>query len=119
MLVEEGVMRIHDEERRLLAKIHRSPSRLYVLDVDIARPVCFAAHATEDTWLWHAHFGHINFGALRKMGREGGPRRPSLRRLPHRQAPTDTVPAAHALTFNQGAAAATWGPLRTHHATNT
>ena len=53
VLVEGGVMRIRDEEHRLLAKVHSSPSRLYVLDIDIARPVCFAAHATEDTWLWH------------------------------------------------------------------
>lgn len=71
VLVDEGVMRIRDEERRLLAKVPRSPSRLYILDVDIARPVCLAAHAKEDAWLWHARFGHVNFGALRKMGREG------------------------------------------------
>lgn len=54
MLIEEGVMQIHDEERRLLAKVHRIPSRLYVLDVDIAQPVCFAVHAKEGAWLWHA-----------------------------------------------------------------
>lgn len=24
----------------------------------------------EDAWLWHTHFGHDYFGALRKMGRE-------------------------------------------------
>jgi transposase InsO family protein len=70
VLVKGGVMWIRDEEQRLLAKVHRSPSRLYVLDVNIARPVCLAAHATEDAWLWHARFGHVNFGALRKMGRE-------------------------------------------------
>jgi len=70
VLVEEGVMRIHDEERRLLAKVHRSPSRLYMLDVEIAQSVCLAAHTTEDAWLLHARFGHINFSALRKMGRE-------------------------------------------------
>ncbi|XP_072147529.1 uncharacterized protein [Setaria viridis] len=70
VLVDKGVMRIRDEERRLLAKVPRSPSQLYILDVDIARPVCLAAHAKEDAWLWHARFGHVNFGALRKMGRE-------------------------------------------------
>ena len=57
VLVKGGVMRICDEERRLLTKVHRSPSRLYMLDVNIARPVCFAAHATEDAWLWHADSG--------------------------------------------------------------
>lgn len=36
VLVEDGVMRIRGEERRLLAKIHRSPSRLYVLDINLA-----------------------------------------------------------------------------------
>jgi transposase InsO family protein len=69
--IEDGVMRVHDEDRRLLAKIHRSAGRLYVLDINLARPVCLAAHAGEDAWRWHARFGHINFGALRKMAREG------------------------------------------------
>jgi hypothetical protein len=70
VLVEDGVMRIRDENRRLLAKICRSPSRLYTLDINIARPVCLSAHANEDAWLWHSRFGHVNFTALRKMGRD-------------------------------------------------
>jgi transposase InsO family protein len=41
-----------------------------VLDIAIAWPVCLAACAWEDAWRWHARFGHINFRALRKMGRE-------------------------------------------------
>jgi hypothetical protein len=40
--IEHGVMRIQDERRRLLAKIHRSPNRLYVLSANLARPVCLA-----------------------------------------------------------------------------
>jgi hypothetical protein len=39
ILVEDGVMRVREEERRLLAKVNRNASRLYVLDVDIALPV--------------------------------------------------------------------------------
>ena len=70
VLVEDGVMRIRDEERRLLAKIPRSPGRLYVLDVTIARPVCLAARIDDDAWTWHSRFGHIHFAALRKMARE-------------------------------------------------
>ena len=71
ILIKAGVMRIRDEHHRLLAKIRRGPGRLYVLDLTIARPICLAAHAGEDAWRWHARFGHTNFGALRKMGREG------------------------------------------------
>ena len=70
MLVEDGVMHIRDEDRRLLAKILCNPGRLYVLDVTIARPVCLAERTNDDSWTWHARFGHINFTALRKMARE-------------------------------------------------
>jgi transposase InsO family protein len=68
--IEDGVMRIRDELRRLMAKIRRSAGWLYVLDLTIARPVCLAVCAREDVWRWHARFGHINFEDLRKMGRE-------------------------------------------------
>ena len=51
VLVEGGVMRVRDEERRLLAKIHRNPGRLYVLDVNIAQPVCLAARGEEEAWV--------------------------------------------------------------------
>jgi len=70
VLVEDGVMRVRDEDRRLLAKILRSPGWLYNLDVTIARPVCLAARTDDDAWRWHQRFGHIHFAALRKMGSE-------------------------------------------------
>ena len=70
VLVEDGLMRIRDEERRLLAKIPRSPGRSYVLNVNIARPVCLAARADDAAWTWHARFSHANFTALRKMARQ-------------------------------------------------
>jgi hypothetical protein len=70
VLVEHGVMRVRDEEGRLLAKIPRSPGRMYNLDVTIARPVCLAARTDDDAWRWHQRFGHIHFAALRKTGRE-------------------------------------------------
>jgi hypothetical protein len=70
VLVEEGVMRICYEEQYLLANVPSNSSHLYILDVDVAQPVCWAAHAREEAWLWHAWFGHANCGALRKMGRE-------------------------------------------------
>jgi hypothetical protein len=71
ILICEGVMRVRDERDRLLARICRGPGRLYTLDLNIARPVCLAAHAGEDAWRWHTRFGHVNFQALRKMGQEG------------------------------------------------
>ena len=71
IMIGGEVMWVRDEQRRLLAKICRRPGRLYVLDLTIARSVCLTAHTGEDAWRWHARFGHTNFVALRKMGREG------------------------------------------------
>jgi hypothetical protein len=69
VLVEHGIMRIRDEERRLLAKVRRGAGRLYVLDVTLARPVCLAARTNDEAWRWHSRFGHLHFAALRKMAR--------------------------------------------------
>jgi hypothetical protein len=44
-------MKIRDVERQLLAKVLRTSNRLYVLDVDVAKPVCLAARGSEDAWL--------------------------------------------------------------------
>lgn len=68
--VKHGFMRIRDKEMWLIAKIRRSPGRLYKLDVALARPVCLTARAGDDAWYWHALFGLANFTVLRKMGRE-------------------------------------------------
>ncbi|WVZ51167.1 hypothetical protein U9M48_002333 [Paspalum notatum var. saurae] len=39
--IGRGVMRVRDEQNRLLAKIRRGSGRLYVLDLTIARPVAW------------------------------------------------------------------------------
>jgi hypothetical protein len=70
IVIEGGVMRIIDLEHRLLAMVLHSVNRLYILEVELARPVCLAAKTTDDVWIWHARFGHLNFPALRKLARE-------------------------------------------------
>ncbi|CAN6310868.1 unnamed protein product [Urochloa humidicola] len=70
VLIDDGVLRIHDRERKLLAKVNRSKNRLYVLDVRIARPVCLAARHNDEAWRWHARFGHLSFEALASMARQ-------------------------------------------------
>jgi hypothetical protein len=42
--IDDGVTRIREPNRRLLAKVCRVPNRLYVLDLNIAQAVCLAAH---------------------------------------------------------------------------
>jgi hypothetical protein len=64
-------MKIRDVEHRLLVKVLQPTNRLYVLDVELASPVCLAAKWSESNWLWNARFGHLNFPTLRKLTRDG------------------------------------------------
>jgi hypothetical protein len=68
--IDNGILRIREQSRRLLARVPRRPDRLYVLDLDVAWPVCLEARGKEETWRWHARMGHVNMKALRKLARE-------------------------------------------------
>jgi len=67
VVLDSGVLTIHDPSRRLLAKVTRSPARLYHLRLNIGRPVCLSARASEQAWLWHTRFGHLGFSSLKRM----------------------------------------------------
>jgi len=71
VLIDGGVLRIRDRERKLLAKVERDRNRLYTLALRIARPVCLAARCDDAAWRWHARFGHLSFDALARMARQG------------------------------------------------
>jgi hypothetical protein len=76
VLIKDGILRIRDRERRLLAKVTRSRNRLYLLDLKVEQPICLAAQRTEEPWLWHARYGHLSFDALGRLEK-------MVRRLPH------------------------------------
>jgi len=70
VVIEEGILRLFELQRQLLAKVQRSPSRLYLLDMVIAAPVCLTARVGDVAWRWHEQYGHLNFQSLRKLARE-------------------------------------------------
>jgi hypothetical protein len=45
----------------LMPKVERTPNRLYVLELNIVRPLCLAAQGSSAAWRWHARYGHLNF----------------------------------------------------------
>ena len=59
--IESGILRLYDLQRQLLAKVHRSVSRLYYLDMNVVAPVCLTARAGDVAWCWHERYGHLNF----------------------------------------------------------
>jgi hypothetical protein len=46
--IEDGVLRIHDRESWLLARVPRSGNRLYMLRLEVARPVYLTTHCGND-----------------------------------------------------------------------
>jgi hypothetical protein len=59
--IESDILRLFDLQRRLLAKVYRSPSRLDLLDMNIAAPVCLTARVGDVAWCWHERYSHLNF----------------------------------------------------------
>jgi hypothetical protein len=71
VVIEEGILCLFDLQRQLLTKVLRSPSRLYLLDMNLAAPVCLTARVGDMAWTWPERYGHVNFQALRKLGHGG------------------------------------------------
>jgi hypothetical protein len=46
--IEDGVLRIRDRESRMLARVPCSGNWLYVLQLEVARPVCLTARRGDD-----------------------------------------------------------------------
>ena len=73
-MLENGLLQIFDridQGRRLIVSTPCTGNRLYKLQIKPATPVCLMLSITDTAWLWHARYGHLNFRALRELGRKG------------------------------------------------
>nr|GEU89637.1 zinc finger, CCHC-type [Tanacetum cinerariifolium] len=59
--------RVKEHFKELDEKVSRKRNRLYKANLRIGTPVCLLANLKDDTWLWHARLGHLNFESLRLM----------------------------------------------------
>ena len=50
--IRGGFLRLWDRRQRLLAKVPRARNRMYVVTLDIAKPVCLAAVHHDVSWRW-------------------------------------------------------------------
>jgi hypothetical protein len=69
--IKDGVMRIWDRHRHLLAKVTRGINRLYVLNVQVAQSLCLVARRDDEACQWHERFGHLHFEALNRLSFKG------------------------------------------------
>lgn len=61
---------VYEASGKLLMKVKRTENRLYKISLEDSKPSCLLTKLEEDTWLWHARLGHVNFQALELMSRE-------------------------------------------------
>jgi hypothetical protein len=69
--IKDKVVRIWDRHRRLLAKVTRGTNQLYVLNVQVAQPLCLDTRRDDKAWQWHERFGHLHFEALKRLSAKG------------------------------------------------
>jgi hypothetical protein len=50
VVIDRGVLRIWDHNSRLLAKVNRGHNRLYMLLMELVRPLYLAAHRDDEAW---------------------------------------------------------------------
>lgn len=63
-------MWVYDEEGKLLMKVKRSPNRLYKLIIENDKLECFMTSAEENSKMWHARLGHVNYQAIAMLFKE-------------------------------------------------
>ena len=70
VILEGDYLWVYEGEGKLLMKVKKSENRLYKISLEESRPSCMLTKQEENTWMWHARLGHVNFRALELMTRE-------------------------------------------------
>ncbi|GKC60833.1 ribonuclease H-like domain, reverse transcriptase, RNA-dependent DNA polymerase [Tanacetum coccineum] len=65
--MEDEELQLYDMDNKIFMKVTGQRNRLYKANLRIGTPVCLVANLKEDTWLWHARLGHLNFESLKSM----------------------------------------------------
>ena len=66
----DGWLKVFDPEHNLLISAPRTSNRLYIIKLGVTPPVCLMHKLNDIAWKWHARYGHLNFRALRELGKK-------------------------------------------------
>ncbi|KAL8112462.1 hypothetical protein AgCh_019968 [Apium graveolens] len=61
---------VYEGKGKLLMKVKHSTNRLYKILLDSETADCMLSKVDEESWLWHARLGHVNFKAMSLMSAE-------------------------------------------------
>jgi hypothetical protein len=68
--LSDGCLKVFDTEYNLLISAPRTGNRLYTVKSGVDAPMCLLTRKNDVAWQWHSRFGHLNFRALRDLGRK-------------------------------------------------
>ncbi|KAF2321384.1 hypothetical protein GH714_040973 [Hevea brasiliensis] len=71
IVIGSGHLKLYDRRSRLVVDVVRGANRLYIANLKLATPINLLAKLDNESWAWHARFGHLNFDSLRKLSRKG------------------------------------------------
>ncbi|XP_019433850.1 PREDICTED: uncharacterized protein LOC109340583 [Lupinus angustifolius] len=67
--MKDGHCEIYDGGKRLILRSNISKNMTFQVNIKAAEKQCLAAmEITEESWLWHNRYGHLNFKSLNKLG---------------------------------------------------
>ncbi|KAL8110530.1 hypothetical protein AgCh_026308 [Apium graveolens] len=61
---------VYEEDGKLIMKVKRSLNRLYKIIINSENADCLLTKIDENSWLWHARLGHVNFKAMMLLSNE-------------------------------------------------
>ena len=67
MQMEDSQMKICDSKRRLILKASLLRNKTFKIGIQIAEFQCLAASISDESWMWHHRFGHLNFRSLSEL----------------------------------------------------
>lgn len=71
MILEGDYLSVYEKRGRLLMKVNRTENRLYKVNLEDSNSMCLLSKTEENTWLWHARLGHVNFQVLELLSKKG------------------------------------------------
>lgn len=67
VLMKDDCLKMFDSDKNLLMKAPLASNRTFQVDIRAAEVHCIAVTTSNDNWLWHSRFGHLNFRSLSQL----------------------------------------------------
>lgn len=64
VLMKEGCLKMFDSNQKLMLRAPLSNNITFKIDIKGAEVHCLASTMSDENWLWHLRFGHLNFRSL-------------------------------------------------------